>query len=742
MGGVLARVRGSTDTVGDLWTNRSDWAKRGILAAAAVVLWLIFDNTLDRGIPLGIIILGLVFGSIYALTAVGLVLIYRANRVVNFAQAELGGIAAVLAIQLVIQFTWNYFFSVAIGLVGSTLLGALTYIFIIRRFRRAPRLILAVATIGIAQLLAGISILVSVLFGEVPAGRTFKTPFEMSFKVFPVLFRADHILAMMVVPVVMVALGAFLRYTSFGIAIRAAAENADRANLLGVPIHYLHLAVWSMAAALSATAALLRTPIVGFSSFTSVTGSGNFLLLRTLAAAVIGRMESLPRTVVAALALGVFENAVTWTTSNSVISDAFLVLVILTALLLQRGFFTRAAETGIATWRAIREVRPIPAELRGLPEVRNTMLALRVILMAAVATVPIWADPAQEEVIGLLYIYGIVAVSLVILTGWAGHISLGQFALVGFGAAGTAILYGRHNWDFFAAMLVGIALSATVALIIGLPALRITGPFLAVTTLAFAVTSGSFLLEDRYFPWFIQDSIRSPVLFDRIPMDENWKVYYFSLGALLIALLVAHNLRRSRTGRALIAVRDNSLAAESVSINSTRIKLTAFVLSGALAGFAGAVYALHQNGVFTGSFDSEVSIRLFSMVVIGGLGSLPGALLGAAYVRGAEFFLPAGWELVASGAGILILLMFLPEGLGGVLYGIRDGFLRRVAKRRGLVVPSLLADVRLEQTEPEVDMSALLSAARHSGAATSNGSRAAAAREASTTQPIRTVKRG
>jgi branched-chain amino acid transport system permease protein len=147
-----------------------------------------------------------------------------------------------------------------------------------------------------------------------------------------------------------------------------------------------------------------------------------------------------------------------------------------------------------------------------------------------------------------------------------------------------------------------------------------------------------------------------------------------------------------------------------VSIDTTKLKLMGFVLSGALAGFAGAVYALHQKGVFTGSFDAEVSVRLFSMVVIGGLGSLPGAILGAAYVRGAEFFLSGGWALIASGAGILVLLMFLPEGLGGLMYSIRDGLLRRVAKRRGLVVPSLVADVRqLETAEAEVDLSGVLS---------------------------------
>ena len=704
---MLDPVREGLDAV---WTRRPLALRRGILAVAAVGLWFLLDNVLNRGLPVGILILGAVFGSLYALTAVGLVLIYRANRVVNFSQAELGAIAAVVAIQLVIQFNWNYFLSVALGLVGSTIIGGLIYVFIIRRFRRAPRLILAVATIGIAQLLAGMSILISVLFEGQPAGRDFETPLDWKFRIFPVLFDSDHIIALLVVPIVMAGLGAFLRFTNFGIAIRAAAENADRANLLGVPIHYLHLAVWSMAAGLSALAALLRTPIVGFSSFTGVTGGGNSLLLRTLAAAVIGRMESLPRTVVAAIGLGVFENAVTWNTSNTVISDAFLVLVILGALLLQRGFFSRATETGIATWRAIREVRPVPAELRDLPEVRAGRWTLGGLLVAAVLTFPLWADPGQEEVVGLLYIYAIVAISLVILTGWAGHISLGQFALVGFGAAATAVLYGRHNWDFFLAMLVGIAVSAVVALIIGLPALRISGPFLAVTTLAFAVTSGSYLLEDRYFPWFIQDSIDPPTLWERIPLDASWKVYFFCLGSLAVALLFVRNLRRSRTGRALIAVRDNQLAAESVSIDSTKLKLIGFVLSGALAGFAGAVYALHQDGVFTGSFDPEVSIRLFSMVVIGGLGSLPGAILGAAYVRGAEFFLSGGWALIASGAGILILLMFLPEGLGGLMYQLRDGLLRRVAKRRGLVVPSLVADVRqLETAEATVDLSGVLS---------------------------------
>ena len=686
--------------------------------ALAVIVWQIADHTFSQHVPPGVIILGLVFGSFYALTAIGLVLIYRANRVVNFAQAELGGVAAVLAIQLVLQFNLNYFVAVATGVVAAAVLGAAVYLFVIRRFRNAPRLIVAVATIGIAQILAGASVVVSLLFGEQPAGRTFNAPFHVQFRVSTILFKSDSVLAMIVVPAVMLALALFFRYTDFGIAIRAAAENGDRANLLGIPIHYLYIAVWAIASVLSAFAVMFRASILGFSSFTGVTNGGNALLLRTLAAAVIARMENIPRAVVAALGLGVFEISAQWVTSNTNISDALLVLVILVALLLQRGFFQRATETGLQTWRAIKEVRPIPAEMRRLPEVIWGKIGLGAALAAFILTLPIWLGPAQTELVSLTFIYAIVAISLVILTGWAGHISLGQWALVGFGAAGTSILYGRHHWDFFAAWLVGIALSATVALIIGLPALRIRGPFLAVTTLAFSVTAGTYFLVQHYFPWFIQDNLTRPTLLGRLPLEQEWQMYYFVLLGLIVALGAAMNLRRSRTGRATIAVRDNGLAAESVSINATRVNLTAFLIAGALAGFAGGLYALHQRGVQTGAFDSQVSIQLFSMVVIGGLGSLPGAILGAAYIRGAQYFLPGGWKLIASGAGILLLLMFLPEGLGGLLYAIRDGILRRIARRRGLVVPSLLADVRIERQEVEIDLGGVLSA---------NGSRPIAA---------------
>lgn len=669
-----------------------------VAALGLIVVWLILDRALPRGLPLGIVVLGTVFGSLNALLAIGIVLVYRANRVVNFAQAELGAVAAVLAIEFKLQWRWNFFLAIAAGLIMAAAVGAIVDLAIIRRFKDAPRLLVAVATIGVAQILNGLSILIPIWWtGFTRTGENFTTPFTARFSIDPVVFRGDHALALILVPFVIVGLTIFLKYTDYGVAIRAAPENRDRANLLGIPVQRLSAIVWGVGGLLSGLAILLRVPILGFTSFTGVSGSGSSLILRTLAAAVIARMESLPVAAAAAIGLGIFQETVFWTFSGGTYVDALLVAVILIALFLQRGRFSRAAETGIAGWKALREVRPVPHELRKLPEVRFGLAALKALIVIFLVAFPAFARPSHEQLAALIFIYAIVALSLVVLTGWAGQISLGQWALAGFGGATTGILLERHGWDVFLALAAGIIVAAGAALLIGLPALRITGPFLAVTTLAFAVTSLTFFLEDRYFPWFIADRISRPILWQRLRIDQDWQIYYLCLVALGAVILVVRNLRKTRIGRTLIATRDNEPAAQSAGINTTRAKLTAFLISGGIAGLAGGLYVLHQNGLHTDSFGPEVSLRLFSMVVIGGLGSIPGAILGAVYVRGAEYLLPGGWSLIASGGGILLLLMVVPGGLGEILYRTRDRLLRRVAANRGLVVPSLAADVRVEE---------------------------------------------
>ena len=678
-----------------------------VVGAGAVGAWIVLDHVLARGAPLGIVVVGVVFGSLNALVAIGIVLVWRANKVVNFAQAEFGAVAAVLAIEFVLRLHMNYFLAVASGLVIALVLGGLVEVLVIRRFARAPRLILAVATIGLAQVLNGISILIPLKWSGLSSAK-FETPFKAHFTIFPVVFNGNYLAAIVAVPIVAVGLTLFLRYTDYGVAIRAAAENGERALLLGIPVRRLSTIVWAIAGFLSALAVILRVPILGFQSFNSVSGGGFALLLRTLAAAVIGGMESLPVTAAAAIGLGIVEEIGAWTFRNATYTDGLLLVVILAALLLKRGRFSRAMESGIGTWRVIQEVRPIPRELRRFPEVRWGLFVTRAVLIGGALAFPLFASPARNQLAALILIYAIVAVSLVVLTGWGGHISLGHWALVGFGAATTGLLVTRHGWDLFVALPAGVLVSAAVAFVIGLPALRIRGPFLAVTTLAFAVTSSTYFLDRRYVPWFVPDFVPRPHLWGRVTFDKDWQMYYLALFGLIVAMTAARSLRNSRTGRALIAVRDNAPAAQSMSINATRVMLTGFAISGALAGFAGGLYVLHQTVFKTDAFGPEVSLRLFSMVVIGGLGSLPGAILGAAYIRGAEFFLPTGWSVIASGLGIVVLLLFLPGGLGELVYRVRDALLRRVAARRGVHVPSLVADVRVEDDETPIALGAAL----------------------------------
>src|SRR3954469_11158780 len=260
--------------------GRAGTAGKVVLAVALTFgAWAVVAALLPHGAPPGIVLSGLVYGSLNALLAIGIVLIYRANKVVNFAQAEFGSVAAVLAIEFKLKLHWNYFLAVGAGLALALIIGALVEVLVIRRFSRAPRLILAVVTIGLAQVLNGISVLIPLKWSGLESG-TFATPFTHSFKVRPVVFDANYLMVLVIVPIVLIALTVFLRYTDYGVAIRAAAENRDRANLLGVPVARLSTVVWAVAGFLSALAVILRVPLLGFASYTSVSGGGFSLLLR------------------------------------------------------------------------------------------------------------------------------------------------------------------------------------------------------------------------------------------------------------------------------------------------------------------------------------------------------------------------------------------------------------------------------------------------------------------------------
>src|SRR5204863_6521463 len=271
----------------------------------------------------------------------------------------------------------------------------------------------------------------------------------------------------------------------------------------------------------------------------------------------------------------------------------------------------------------------------------------------------------------------------------------------------------NHNGDFFVAIFAGIAAGVISAVLIGLPAVRIQGLYLAVTTLAFAYAVQGYALDrtswvgERLLPKGLVTTFKRPLLYGRFDLENDQTFYYVCVIALLFAILAALAFRRNRSGRVLIAARDNQRAAPAYGINLVRTRLAAFAVSGGIAGLAGALFAYGQHQVIPGTFSVTESIVVFLAAVIGGLTSVPAAVIGLvsfeAFVQfGPNLYAGLGDNFVSivplllTGPLLLLNLYQYPGGTAEVLFARRDTFLRWVAKRHDLHVPSLIADRRVE----------------------------------------------
>ncbi|HZU74878.1 MAG TPA: ABC transporter permease [Acidimicrobiales bacterium] len=647
-------------------------------------------NFMSSPVPNGILLQGLVLGALNGLLAIGLVLIYRTNRIINFAQGELGAFAATLAGELVQRYSVPFYVAVLIGLLAAVAGAAFVEFAIIRRFTKAPRLILTVVTIGVSQIFGAIELAIPALLNKNAKLKPgFQTPLSFHFTYGGVVFRGDHLVVMILVPLVLVGLVWFLRATGYGLGARAAAEDRDRARLLGVKVKRISLIVWSIAGFLSALTAILSAPITGF----QLGALGGYTLLAlALGAAVIGRFESLPITFGAALLISTAQQVLFFGTGHSGPDLGLVFVLILIALLVQRRRSARL-EGGASTWQAVQEVRPIPLELRRLAEVRLARYGTGGVVLLAALVLPLVLTPSKTSLLTDILVYAMVGVSLVILTGWSGHLSFGQWALAGVGGLlGGRLAAAANPPDFFLVLLLAGIFGAIAALVIGIPALRIQGLFLGVTTLAFAVSAGDWIFGFDLFK--IPGAIQRPLMFGFWDVSTERNFYFLALALLIATLVVARNLRNSRLGRVLIASRDNEKAAQALGVPRIRTKLMAFAVSGFIAAVAGAVYAYHQQQLTPDRFPAELSIFLFSMIVIGGMGSTTGAVLGAVVIRGIQYFLPYEFSIFGTGFGVVLLLLFFPGGLGQLVYMARDSYLRWVAEKKGILVPSLVADKR------------------------------------------------
>lgn len=636
-------------------------------------------------IGLDVVVLGAIQGLLYGALAIGIVLVYRAQRFVNFAQANLGLLSSVLLSKMVLDLGVPYLLALPVALAAGALLAVAVELTVIRRLFGAPKLVLMVGSIFLAQLL----LIPRLVKGINPDQQKvvlegYPTPFDASVNVGSLVVNAPDLLIVAVVPLVVTVLALFLRLSPYGQAIRAAADNPEAARLAGISVTRMSTLVWLIAGLLSAVTAILNAPKVG--TFV-LGGTGASVLVRALAAGLIGRMTSLPLAFGAGIGIGVVEAVTFANFTGGGVVELVVFVIVMGALLLRSRELSRATRDAAGSINFGAEPRALPRAVAALPGVRRLALAggLGALVLAAVLPLlPVLGlnTSAKTFLLTTVTVYCLVGLSLCLLTGWGGQVSLGQFALVGVGAFAASRLSTLYDLPVPLVLPAAGLVGALVALLVGLPAVRIQGLFLAVSTLAFAVLAQGFVFQQSFF-------VGTPggVFIERPGyLRSDRAVYYLGLGLVVAATLLVRNVRASASGRMLLAVRDNDRAARSDGVSATGTRLVAFALAGFLCAVAGVVYAYAYQRYVSTNFGPDQSFTMVTMAVIGGLGSLPGALLGPVFVFGVPVLF-YGQEtsqlaqfLVGGGGGLLVL-MFFPRGLAGIVYDARDVLVARVVAR-------------------------------------------------------------
>ena len=679
-----------------------------LLAVVPVILLL------PGGVPGGVLGLGLVSAASLAMQAAGIVLVFRSNRFINFAQVQIGAVAGTLFALLVnaqpllrgvravcppclergtpLQLDISYWVSLALSLGFGIGISWLVYLLVVRKLERAPRLVLTVASIFLITLLAGVQrLLLTTLTTE--DQRTFggvlkpvPPPLDLEWQTTSARFVTADFLTVAVAVAALVGIAVYLARSRTGTAIRATAENPARAQTLGVDVVRVTSRVWLLVGALSTAAGLLLTMSSPGGDGTTAGGVG--ALVRVLVVVVVARFVSLPMAGLAALAFGLLSQAVQYSQGSTTVLDGSLVVVISGLLLLQRREAGRADRDTSSAYLAGRQARPVPPELRAVPAVvtmRRTFAGVVAVLLLAS---PFVLSPSQTSTLATTVVYAIVGMSLLVLTGWAGQVSLGQFGFAAIGAYVAAV----SGLPFLPALLLGAAAGALVAVLVGLPALRLQGLTLAVSTLAFASAVVVVLLNPDQLGRHLPDSLAAPQLLG-MSLDDARTFYYVALLFLVLTVGAVMGLRRSRTARVLVAARDNEAAAQSFGISLLRARLSAFAVSGFLAATAGVLFAYQQGNVAASAFSVQQSLVLFTFTVIGGLGSVAGPLAGFAALAVLSLATQSPGILAGvNGLGGIALLLLAPGGLAQVGLDVRDGMLRRIARRSGITVPSLAQD--------------------------------------------------
>jgi sulfate-transporting ATPase len=620
------------------------------------------------------LLLGLGAGGAYALLGLGAVLIYRSSGIVNFAQGAFATVGAIIYYEL--QGHLPVAIVVLVAIAATALLGALTQLLIMRPLRNASPIARVVATLAIlaAILQYGIA-----RWGQ---GAPFVTGFLPSGRVTlwgNVAIGQDRIIILACTVALTAALWTVYKFTRFGMATTAVAHSEQGTAALGWSPGRLSVGNWALGGALAGLAGVLLVPITGLD-----VNVLSLSVVPALAAALLGGFVSFPYVLAGGLLIGILESETTgYVTAPGwpeVVPFAVLILV-----LVIRG-------------------KPLPSRSHladRLPRIGTGRLRLGWIAAGMAITalsLEVFTANWGQAVLASATL-GLICLSLVVVTGYCGQLSLAQYALAGMGALIAARSNQVWGLPFPVAVIFGAVATVPIGIIVALPAIRARGVSLAVATLGLATIITDLILSNpSYTGGFLTGTVvHSPALFGWSVDPASHPLRYIGLVTVIFvfAAIGVANLRRGRIGRGLIAVRDNERAAASLGVGVIGSKLYAFGVGALLAALGGGLIAFeHPNVDFT-AFPVLSSVTIVLTSVIGGIGFASGAAIGGVNASGGvaeeiinHAFSVTNWFIIISSGVLLLVLMVQPDGaayriaLDVAKLGRRPGR-KRAAKQTG-----------------------------------------------------------
>ncbi|MEP6659230.1 MAG: branched-chain amino acid ABC transporter permease/ATP-binding protein [Acidimicrobiales bacterium] len=596
-------------------------------------------------------LLGLGLGALYSLASQGLMVIYRGSGVLSFAHGAIGMVGAYIEWEVKVRHHQPTWLAWLAGLGACAALGALSHLLVMRQLRRASPLARIVATLGLLILLQSGAVLrygqrVTTVPSELP--RNLIHPFGLTLSV-------DRFILVGIAAVVSVALWAFYKFARFGVFTTAVAENQRAASSIGLSPDWIATANWALGSALAGMAAILIAPIVQLQVATMTN-----LVLAAMAAALVAGFRSFPIAFVAGVVIGIGQTEADRFVHTPGASSSLPFLVIVVWLIVRgqalplRDFF----------------LQRLPAVGSGRVHIKALVITMAITTLVILAVSPRWQDAFV-----VTFAMGIVLLSVVVVTGYAGQLSLAQFALAGFGALVAGRLIDAAGWPFAPALLVGVAATVPLGALFALPAVRARGINLAIVTLGLGTAIELMIFQNgRYVGGFGGTKIGRPHLFgwDFNAIKYPGRYAIVSMCFFVVLALMVASLRRGRSGRRLLAVRTNERAAAALGISVAGAKVYAFALSAGIAAVGGILLAFRQDVVIYGSlFSNFTSILVVAWSFIGGIGFLLGPMSGSLLAPGslgatatnAILSSISHYLLLISGAIVVLLVLQNQDGV-------------------------------------------------------------------------------